>query len=277
MLVVGLIMSLATVQSEPIAVDPTTAAKSESTTGNPSSHNESAEVVVRGGRRGDDADAANRLPKVIVGSRIPRQSLQRNPYIASATSLGGLNAGTGMDAFSGDTAIRWKSCKVEGYSVGAPYNCMLGKAQKAIDTKEWDTARNIAGDLANRPDISVDGQYLARRLLYTIAAETGDQPTRRQALANLYDTGLMPVAEERAALQTLAMMASSAGDNREAIARYTALVAIDENDFQSRLSLGSLLQQSGSYYEGKAQYKDAVRIMKGRGHPIPESLAMSAR
>ncbi len=278
MLIVSLTMlALVPSQSDLLSQDRSTASETESEARETSPDTQSSEIVVEGERSEDPMDAGNRLPKVILGSRIPRQSSQNNPYIASATSLGGLTPGSGMDPFANDRTLRWKSCKVDGYSVGAAHACMFGKAQKAIEAQQWGAAQAIAADLAAQQDISVDGQYLAQRMLYTVAAATGDQAARRRSLSKMVTTGLMPAADERAALRTLAAMAITAGDTADAIGKYRDLTILDSDDYQSRVNLGSLLQQNGDVEESKVHFLAAIQILERNGQPVPEPLILNSR
>lgn len=235
-----------------------------------------AEIVVTGERADSEIDPANLQPKVFVGSRIPRRSMQNNPNIASATSLGGLTPTSGMDPFAGDTTLRWKSCQIEGYSLG-DHACALGKAQKAIDAGEWESAQALAAGLASRQDLSIDGQYLAQRMLYSVAVATSDAAGQRTSLEGMVATGVMPAAEELAALRTLASKAMRRGDPQDAILKYKEIAILDGNDHRSRINLGALLQQVGTVDEGRVHLRDAIEIMKRNGEVVPVSLELAAR
>lgn len=237
---------------------------------------DAADIVVSG-ERGDPFDAANRRPKVILGSRIPRESAQNSPYIASATSLGGLTATSGMDPFKNDRTLRWTSCKVPGFAVSSELGCALGRARKAIDARDWAGARSILAELRARPQLSPDAHYLINRLSWDLASGASDKGGQRQALAGLVESGVLGESEHRAALRSLAAMALTAGDNGDAIARYRAVVQRDPDDHRSRINLGALLRQAGDSGGAIAHFRDAIAIMRRTGMAVPQEVLAAAQ
>lgn len=250
------------------APDPSSSSSTENAQGEDS---DTVDIVVSAERR-DPVDAANLRPKVILGSRIPRESTQNNPYIASATSLGGLGGTSGMDPFKNDRTLRWTSCKVPGFALSSETGCALRKARKAIDARDWTGAGSILAELRARPQLSSDAHYLIHRLSWDLASGTGDKGGQRQALSGLVDSGVLSRDEHRAALRSLAAMALRAGDSGDAIAHYWAVVRIDPDDHRSRINLGALLQQTGDSGGAIAQFRDAIAIMRRAGIAVPQEV-----
>lgn len=131
--------------------------------------------------------------------------------------------------------------------------------------------------MTTRPDISPEGQFLAHRFFYEIAASTGETEARRRALAGMVDTGMMNASDEPAALRTLAAMALKAGDAEEAIARYREVIGSDRGDYQSRINLGVLLQKAEDSGGAKVQFLGAIAIMQREGLAIPQNLLQASR
>lgn len=235
------------------------------------------DIVVTAGPDKDEPDLTNSRPMIIIGSRIPRKSLQNNPLIASATSLGGLTPDSGLDAFGRIQIQHWRTCKADGAVLRKQTACHLVRVQQALDSGRLLLAEQLALPLATRSDLTPEERYVVQEYLYRIAGAIPDPVRRRRALAEMVNTGFMAVADERSALLTLASMAMTAGDSDDAIRRYRAVAVLDPDDTQSRINAGALLQRLGRIDESKDQIREAIAIARRTDQPIPSSWVDNAR
>lgn len=229
------------------------------------------DIVVTARPDKDEPDPTNSRPIVIVGSRILRASLQHNPFIASATSLGGLTPDSGLDAFDRIQIKHWRTCKADGAALRKQTACHLVRVQQALDTGRFLLAEQLALPLATQSDLTTEERYVIQEYLYRIAGAIPDPVRRRRALSAMVDTGFMAVADQRSALLTLASMAMTAGDTDEAVKRYRAVAVLDPDDTQSRINAGALLQRLGRVDESKQQIREAIAIARRTDQPIPAS------
>ncbi|QXQ07339.1 tetratricopeptide repeat protein [Sphingosinicellaceae bacterium] len=223
---------------------------------------QNGDIVVTARPDKDEPDFSNSRPMVIVGSRIPRESLQHNPYIASATSLGGLTPDSGLDAFGSIRNYRWQTCKADGAAVRKHVACRLARVQQALTTGHPLLAEELILPLSTDSDLTLEERYVVQEYRYRIAEAIPDAGRRRTALAAMVATGFMPVAKERAAQLTLASMALKAGDPLEAIERYRAVAKLEPDDTQSRINAAALLQRIGRSDESKSQIREAIAIAR---------------
>lgn len=130
-------------------------ASAQSTTA-PSEDSGMEDIVVEGGIDPDEPDPSNLRRKMVTGSRIPQRSLQNNPHIASATSLGGLTSDSGMDAWQSIGTKRWKTCKAEGALIRKRIACALVRVEKAMTAMHAAEAGQIASSLASDASLTVE-------------------------------------------------------------------------------------------------------------------------
>ena len=130
-------------------------ASAQSTTA-PSKDSGMEDIVVEGGIDPDEPDPSNLRRKMVTGSRIPQRSLQNNPHIASATSLGGLTSDSGMDAWQSIGTKRWKTCKAEGALIRKRIACALVRVEKAMTAMHAAEAGQIASSLASDASLTVE-------------------------------------------------------------------------------------------------------------------------
>lgn len=230
---------------------------------------EKADIVVEGRPDPDEPDPSNLRRKVIVGSRIPRYSLQNDPNIASATSLGGVTWDSGMDAWQSMSTKRWKSCKAQGAVISKRVACALVRVQKAMDRMQVAEAEEIALPLAGDANLTIEERYVVHSYLYRIADMKSDASAKRRALNAMVDTGMMPEAKERLAVGTLASWALKANDTEAAIRWYRELASMNVNDTQSRVNAGVLLGRVGKTEESKAQFRAAISAARKEGKMVP--------
>lgn len=243
-------------------------ASAQSTTA-PSEDSGMEDIVVKGGIDPDEPDPSNLRRKMVTGSRIPQRSLQNNPHIASATSLGGLTSDSGMDAWQSIGTKRWKTCKAEGALIRKRIACALVRVEKAMTAMHAAEAGQIASSLASDPNLTVEEQYVVHAYLYRIADLQSDAAAKRRSLAAMFDTGMMSEAEERAAVGTLASWALKEGDSEAAVRWYRELASRDANDTQSRINAGILLGRMGKAEESRAQFQAAISAARREGKPVP--------
>lgn len=230
-----------------------------------------AEIIVEGRRDSSEPDVTNAEPKVFVGSRLKRNSLQRSPYIASATTLGGLHADSGLDASKGTRTRRWKTCKATGAQISKATACALVSVDKAVDAGDLRQAQQLALALAESPQLPLEDRFVTQSYLYRIAEAIPDREAKREALKELVESGLLSEADERSAVRTLASMAYGAGDKEEALELYQLLGELDPESTQARVNAAALLQGFGRDEEARLQLREAIDIAQRLGRQVPKS------
>jgi tetratricopeptide (TPR) repeat protein len=248
----------------------------QSTT-SPSGDAKEAEILVKGRPDPDEPDHANWQRKVIVGSRIPRVSLQHNPNIASATSLGGLTPDSGLDAWQSSTTKRWKTCKADGAVISKRLACALLPVQKAMEMSRFNEAEKNLLLLSGDGGLTTEERYVVNSYLYKIAERNSDLVAKSRYLAAMVDTGMMPGVEERAAVGTLASWSLKADDFQGAISWYRILASADANDTQSRINAAILLSRVGKLEESKGLFREAIEAAARGGKAVPDEWRTRAR
>lgn len=235
------------------------------------------EIIVEGRPNPDEPDLTNSEPKVITGSRLMRRSLQRSPYIASATSLGGLTPDSGMDAWQNTRTRRWKSCKVSGAEVTKVTACALVDVDKAFDEGNYRRAQSLALAIAQRPKLPIEDRFVTQSYLYRIAEAITDRSAKRRALTELVGSGLLARVDELSAVRTLASMEFRDGDKGSALELYERAGELDPDDAQMRINAAAILQSVGRNEEARLHVQEAVSIAQRNGKQIPISWLENSR
>lgn len=237
-------------------------------------------VVVAHDRDGLDADApdlANRKKGIVLGSRIPRYSLQNNPMLAMKTSPNGLTPGSGLDPYKEQRTIFWKSCRAEGAVMRKQVACRLVDVQKLMGAGKFGPARQALTEVLATPDLTIDERFSTLQYQYRIAEAMNDLTLRRIALAGIVDTDLLPIDEQAGAVRSLGAAAWKQGDQAEALRRFEQASRLDPSDTLSRVNAAAVLQSSGHRAQAVAYLRAAVAINRGKGLPIPQSWIDNAK
>jgi hypothetical protein len=237
-------------------------------------------VVVARDPDGLDADApdlANRKKGVVLGSRIPRYSLQNNPMLAMKTSPNGLTPGSGIDPYKEQRTVFWKSCRADGAILRKQVACKLVDVQKMISTGKLVPARLALEGVARIPDLSLDEQFATLRYQYRIADAMNDPILRRTALAGIVEIDVLPLDEQSSAVRSLGADAWNRGDQAEALLRFEQASRLDPSDALSRVNAAAALQATGRREQAAGYLRAAIAINRVKGQPVPQAWIDNAK
>lgn len=237
-------------------------------------------VVVARNPDGLDADApdlANRKKGIVLGSRIPRYSLQNNPMLAMKTSPNGLTPGSGIDPYKEQRTIFWKSCRAEGAVMRKQIACRLVDVQKLMGAGKFVPARQALTEVAATPGLTIDERFATLQYQYRLAEAMNDPTLRRVALTGIVDTDLLPIDEQAYAVRSLGAVAWKQGDQAEALRRFEQASRLDPNDTLSRVNAAAVLQSTNHREQAVAYLRAAITINRVKGLPIPQSWIDNAK
>lgn len=210
--------------------------------------------------------------RVIVGSRIPRVSLQANPGIAMGTSANGMTPDSGMDPFLKSRRIYSKECKATGASLSKAACTALAEAQAFFAKGNLAEASQRAAKVLQLDEATNEDAFVAQAFLYRVAESAGDWAARRAALNALVDLDFWSLDEKIRAERTLAAMALRAGDRAEALVRFERVIALDPADTQSLMNAAILSKEGGNSHRSKQLAGQAIDKMKQTGEAVPAGL-----